>query len=413
MSRNFVYTGISIGSRLLTGLCLFVLLARLWGPETFGLYSFVFSLVAILVLLVDFGFSGYLLREIGATPEALVPIFRDGLFAKSVLVPVCLLIAALLVASLGAATPLALVIPLLLAALLLSFADFCIAPLRALGRYDLETKIIVSTNLAQFSAAAGVAWVGGSPIEVAWVIVASRCVYLMVAAIGLRRAVPALTQVAPARASLKTTFRRIAPYGLDGLLTTAWSQLDVVLVRALYGAHGAGLYAAGQKLVQGACALAPVVGNVMIPRLSRLAATESTQLAHVGAKTAGLLWVMGFVFSLPLLVFPELVAVFFFGAAYEQLGGYFRLFGVVLLLRFGAAGFGVLVTAAGMQSRRVIGQCVGLCVFLLAVVAAFTFNLDLDAFLFAYAAGFVTIALIYRSLWRSFLVNHKLGITAA
>lgn len=409
MTRNFLLTGISIGSRLLTGLLLFVLLARLWGPETFGLYSFVFSLVAILVLLVDFGFSGYLLREIGAAPESLVPIFRDSLFAKGVLVPVCLTVTAVVVAILGAAAPLALVIPMLLAALSLSFADFCIAPLRALGRYDMETRIVVSTNLAQFSLAGAVAWQGGSPTEVAWVIVAARSVYLLVAYLGLRRVAPALATETPSRAGVKTTFKRIVPYGLDGLLTTAWSQLDVVLVRALYGAHGAGLYAAGQKLVQGACALAPVVGNVVVPKLSRLARIRSAQLNQTARRTSLLLIGVGAFFSLPLLLLPEALASSLFGAAYRDLGTMFRLFGIVLFLRYASAAFGVLVTSAGLQGRRVVAQIAGIVTFVAGGLVSNFLRLDMTIFLWFYAGAVMIVALINWFYWQRFSLNFRLG----
>lgn len=402
MKRNFVFTAISIGSRLLTGLLLFVLLARLWGPADFGLFSFVFSLVAIIVLLVDFGFAGYLLREVGAAPEHLSQLFHDGLFAKSWLLLPCLTVAAIAAWVLDEAAPAMLLLPLLLAALLLSYADFCIAPLRALGRYDIETGVVVSANFAQFLLAGAVAWQGGGPVQVAWVIVLSRLGYLALAWISLRRTAPAVRGGQRSGEGLRSTFRRILPYGVDGLLTTAWSQLDVVLVRVLYGVQAAGIYVAGQKVVQGAAALAPVVGNVMIPKLARQASRADAELPATAARTRMLMWATGLTFALPLLLVPDFLAALLFGPAYAQLGELFRLFGVVLMLRFVAAGYGVLVTAVGLQAKRVKAQIIGLSSMLLMALCSALYSSHLGGFLAAYATGFTVIALMYRRYWRGF-----------
>lgn len=405
MTHNFIFTGLSIGSRLLTGMLLFILLARLWGPEVFGHFSFVLSVTALLTLIVDFGFSSYLLREIGAVPESAPSIVDAGLRLKRALVPIAIVAAALLTLTLGEATPLSLVVPLMLSALIFSFSELFIAPLRALGRYDIETRLIVSANVAQFGGAGIVAWQGGTPVQVAWTIVLVRTMLLVGAYAGLRRLVPAVRSRVRPRDSIRATLGRIAPYGFDGVLTTMWSQLDVVLVRLLYGNHGAGIYVAGQKLVQGACALAPIIGNVMIPRLSRMAAVGSEELGRTANATTALMWGVGLIFSLPLALFPDLIVRALFGPGYSGLEGYLPFFSLVLFFRFAAAGFGALVTAAGLQRRRVVAQLTGLCCFIAGSLSCYSLELDLRFFLLSYAAAIFVVGLMCLLWWCRFRVG--------
>lgn len=388
MKRNFAYTAVSVGSRLLVGLLLFLLLARLWGPAQFGLFSFVFSFSALLVLLVDFGFALYLLREVAASPADAARLIAEALRAKLVLM---LMATGLLVGTglvIGpVALPPALLAPLFLAALAMSFADFFVAPLRALGRYDLEAGLVTLANGLQFALAGTVAWQGGSPMAVGWAMLLARLAYLALALGATRRVVPQLRLGAPVAAGPWATLRRAWPYGVDGMLVTAWNQLDVVVVRVLFGLQAVGLYSAGQKIVLGIGALAPVVGNVMIPRMSRLAATGAPAFWSTAAKTAATMACIGAAFGLPLMFFAQPLADLMFGQSYEGLAGLLPLFGGVLLLRYVAASAGVVITAAGFQARRVVVQLAGLAVVagLLAWLA--TTEATLSDFILVYMVG--------------------------
>ncbi|MDO9283974.1 MAG: oligosaccharide flippase family protein [Aquabacterium sp.] len=361
MKRNFLYTAVSVGSRLLVGLLLFLLLARLWGPAQFGLFSFVFSVSALLALLVDFGFAVYLLREVAARPDEAARLIAEAFRAKLSL----MLVAIALLISVGfavgpAALPPVLVAPLFLAALAMSFSDFFVAPLRALGRFDLEAGLVTLANALQFVLAGAVAWLGGTPTQVGWAMVASRCVYLALAWRTARKVVPLLRLRDPVAAGPLATLRRAWPYGVDGMLSTAWNQLDVVAVRMLFGTQAVGLYSAGQKIVLGVGALAPVVGNVMIPRLARASAQLDVRLWRIAGKTAALLLTIGALFAIPLLFWPREVATLLFGKNFADLRTLLPLFGVVLLIRFSGAAAGVLITAVGYQAKRVSAQVVAL-----------------------------------------------------
>lgn len=391
--KNFIYTAISIGSRLVAGLLLFIVLARVWGPADFGAYSFAFGVSMTLGLIVDFGFASYLLREIGAEPGRLGNVFREGLRLKAFLVlPFSLMSSASLwyfQASLSAN----LFIPMLLAALALSFSEYCIAPMRALGRYDLESGIISISNLINFGVAAGVAWSGGAPVDVAWASLACRVQYLSSAAIALRKIAPVIKQ-AGTRLPITTVFRRLLPYGTDGVLSTGWNQLDVVVVGALFGTTSVGIYSAGQKIVQGLYTLAQIAGNVVIPHLARLFHNRDPRFQRSAKLTIFGLAAMGAVLALPLIATSEFLVIKVFGEKYIGLISLFPYFGFILIFRFISGASGIVLTAAGFQGARAWGNFFGLIVFVLLAAITRFFSFGLESVLIAYFLG-TLIMVIY------------------
>ena len=400
MKKNLIYTAISIGSRLVTGLLLFVLLARLWGPTNFGLFSFIFSASTLLSLIVDFGFSGYILRELGANPSAAAPLMRDAFFAKATLTIPFLAASGATMLILGMkTTPFTVAFPLLLSALLFSFADFFTSPLRALGRYDLETITVTTSNVFHFILTSFIAWHFGTITAVAWAFFFARLFYVIAATRVFYHVVPEMALLTARGKHPAKTLAEVWSYGIDGILTSTWSQVDVIIVRAIYGTELVGVYVAGQKIVQGVSTLGPVVGNVMIPRLSRLAKTHDEQFYVTSAKTSVLMLAIGLAFSAPLIALPDQVSRLLFGHKYESLGPLLPLFGIILIVKFLAAAAGVVITAAGLQKKRIAFQIAGISVFSLLSAVASIGSFDIDTFLVFYAISILVIATLGTKQW--------------
>ncbi|MES2716507.1 MAG: oligosaccharide flippase family protein [Pseudomonadota bacterium] len=404
MKRNLIFTAIAIGSRLLTGLLLFLILARVWGPEQFGLFSFLFSASALLALVIDFGFAAYILREVSAAPDDTAVLLRSAFWAKCALVPVFVVAAGAAGWFMGAeVAPPQIFVPLVGAALVLSYCEFFIAPLRALGRFDIESAVVVAANLLQFVAVGCAAWSqGAGPALAAWVLLVCRVLFLAASIWAARRVVGGLQLSLPSAQAARTTFGRLWPYGVDGFLTTAWSQLDVLLVRLLYGVQVVGIYSAGQRLVQGLASLAPVVGNVMIPRLARAHGQRSARLVSDVRLTHLLLGAMGLVLALPLLFFAEPLVALLLGQQYGELVDLLPWLGLLVFVRYVAASAGVVITAIGMQRRRVAVQAVALCSLVLASVLLSSLSLQLNAFVLALVLSFSIIAAAYWWIWHGF-----------
>ena len=51
--------------RFINAVLLFLIMARFWGPETFGIFMYPYVLAGIIVILIDYGFNLQLVRDVG------------------------------------------------------------------------------------------------------------------------------------------------------------------------------------------------------------------------------------------------------------------------------------------------------------------------------------------------------------
>lgn len=356
--------GMSTFVRLLTGVVVFIILARLWGPTAFGTFMFWFTSTMLMALVVDFGFGQYVLREAGRAPERCRQLTGEVLLAKLALaLPVGLLAVAIAVYFEFRSGTGLLVLLLAGSAITFSFSELLMAPLRAVGAFHEETKIIVVANITHFGVVAGLGWLGFGLAAVAGGFLASRLFHLAVAWQRFTRVIGRPTFPAGSDRSVRRTLRAGAPYGADAGLTNLYSNVDTLIVNAYLGPAAVGIYQAGMRLMQGANTFAPVLSNVYLapiaregpqgPAFPRLARSLFLSMLLAGAFAAAF-----FVFG------AEVLVDVLYGEAYRNLAPLMPLIGALLLLRYVTASSGVLLTAVGLQSARVYVISAALAVLL-------------------------------------------------
>lgn len=403
MTRNFAYNLISLGSRLLVGLVLFVILARLWGPAKFGLFTFVFSVTALLVLLVDFGFHLYLLREVAMNPSQAAKLIGDSFRAKCVLAVGSAGIGICLVAAIGRnVLPPGLAAPLFLTAVALSFSELFAAPLRALGHYDQEAIVVAVSNLVQFVLVGATAWYGGDEVHVAWAMLLSRTVFLLLAYRKIHRAVPSLNLGGPIVSGSKATLGRVWTYGAEATFILAWTQLDIVAVRALFGTEVVGTYSAGQKIVGGLCALTAVTGNLMIPRLSKLAIGLDAAFWAMARNTILAMALLGALLALPFVLLSGQLVNLLYGHSFRHLVDIMPYLGIALILRYTNTGASAAAVAAGLYRTRILAPLLGLISTAALIPVIVGAGPTLSRFMFIYVFGITVMLTSYVwSLYRA------------
>ena len=394
MFKNTIFMTISTFVRLLAGVVLFIILARLLGPEDFGRLMFGFTLASIAVLVIEYGFSQQLLREIGKTPEQVRTIMGRVFLGKillTLLVVGCGLVVFLVFPK--SAEDRLIFWLLFLSCSLASFADFLNVAFRGIGRFREETKIATGSSLVHFGMLWALAFLGADLMTLAQGFAVSRALNLALSWMAYRRIVGGFDLGGQ---SLKTAFATLKsgfPYAADVGFTNFFSQVDILIVNHYLGTTSVGLYQAGMRFLQGASQFAPVLGNVYLPAiagcgekpalLNRLARKFNTQMLLVG--TVG--WT---VFSFG----GESITRLIYGEKYGALTPLWPYIGLLLFLRYVAASQGVLLTASGAQSVRVWAQIVGLAVLLSSSFWLIE-ELGLAAMLIALSITATTLILIY------------------
>jgi O-antigen/teichoic acid export membrane protein len=364
MFKNTFFMTVSTLVRLLPGVVLFIVLARLLGPEDFGRLMYGFTVATIAVLVIEYGFAQQLLRDIGKAPEQVKVIMGRVFLAKILLT---LLVSGGVLGALflfpkshedqlifGA---------LLLSCILASFADFLNVAFRGIGRFHEETKVATISSLFHFAVLLGLALIGADMISLSQGFVVSRMLNLTLSWMAYRRIIGGFEFGGQSWKTAIHTLKSGFPYAADAGFTNFFSQVDILIVNHYLGVGSVGLYQAGMRFLQGASQFAPVLGNVYLPaiagcegnptQLKRLSKKFNTQMLLLG--TAG--WAV-FTFG------GEWITRLIYGEKYAGLTPLWPYIGLLLFLRYVAASQGVLLTASGAQSIRVWAQIAGLAVLL-------------------------------------------------
>lgn len=346
--------GGSTAVRLVAGLLTFSIVARLLGPQSFGVLMLWLSVAALLSFITNYGLTTYVLREIGANPASAESIINEGLTGKlllSALVLVCAIVAAW---GLGLEYK-QVFLCLLVASVADTFSEFLNAGFRARNRFDVETRVATITSLTHASIVVG-AVVVYPTVEVAAAAYAiSRLVVLAITvpAVAKHFAAPRLADIGVSIARL----RKAISYAIDFGFQSLFGQIDSVVLNHFIGPVAVGLYQAGMRVFQGGSTAVQVLANVFLPRA---AAKEKSAVAF-GKESMRIqiaFLSFGAVFGIALAIFSNLIVQVLFGSAYGDLVSLFPLFGLLFFVRFAAAAWGIVLTAAGEQRFRTIATVI-------------------------------------------------------
>lgn len=348
--RNIAFMGSSTAMRLGFGLLTFIVMARLLGPERFGVVMLWLSVATIATLAANFGFTPYLLRQIGVEPENAKVVMSEVLTAKLLLSTAVILLslAGLFWVSDGSRL---VFIALLVALLADSMTEFLNVGFRATNRFAAEARLASVASALQFAVVAGLTWLDPRAESAAIAFMLSR---LVVTAITWRAQRQYFTGLRCS--SLAAGIRRIrdaVAFATDFGLQSLFGQIDSVVLNHFAGSATVGVYQAGMRLFNGGAQAAGILANVFIPRAAG-AAKDSVKLNLEATRIQWAFVTFGLGFGLFLAFSADIVVKVLFGPAFSDLTLLLPWMGALFFVRFVAASWGVILTSAGEQVFRAV-----------------------------------------------------------
>lgn len=392
MIKSFAALSVTTGVRLLTGLVLFVLLAREWPAAQFGQFMYLFSIAALMALACEFGFSQQILREVGKHPDRAAQIMGEFLSAKVWLTVLTLLVALgfVFLASLSLHDA-ALLMGVLAAALFMSYTDFFMACMRALGNFSKEAKLTIWGNILYFLLAVAALMWGGNGAWVALAMAVARLAHLVLALKVFAGQVQQRLKLSLSFNKSLDTIKSSSAYGADVAVGAAFTNLDNVLIAHTLGAESVGIYQAIARIYQGIALFPAILGSIFLPRLAR--ATESPpqflkdyRLMSWALLAGGFAAAILFAFGSPLL---EII----YDPSYLERGQtllpWFALF---VFVRFMASVYGVVLTALGRQKVRALIY-VGALVLMVVIANPLMVTMGISGMVVAITAAYGFLAI--------------------
>lgn len=388
MFARVAYSGASVASRAFASFIVFILIARELAPADFGAFSFTFALVTVLALFLDFGMPLLLMTQQRATRCEMADMLRRCLGTKSFLLPLYALVAALCAFLSGDEL---LVLILAASAAVNSYSETIVAVARYQGDYLGETLSVSLGSSALFLAVIAGKWFGSEVHYYALCFLLARTVSFTITVLRTRSVLLGQLKWSCSKSEAISLMKAKFNYAMDGVVTAAFGNVDVVAVKVIFGEATLGLFSAAQRLVQGLMLFAPTLANVFLPKMSADRDGRSQLLSmNVMAGT-------GFALSALVAVLPASLYTAVLGSGYQSVGRFMGYFAVVVFCRYAAASSGILLSAIGMQRQRIFCQIGSLVVFVGACGLVWILGISVVWVI-------LSLALAYFALWVAYFL---------
>lgn len=335
-------------ARAISGVLVLVLVARLLGPQAFGVFSFGLAVASLWTAIINFGLGSFALRASAERPERGAAILGDVLLLRVVLGGLVVLLGTIEIL-LFRRDEASIAFALLLALTGEAIADTHLIRLRVLRRYHAEAGIEVAVSLVHLVVVVGATLLSPTAHAAAFAFAASRVLGLSLLQGICRGLCGPLPRLDP-RSALRT-LRASFAYSIEYVALTAASQLDSVIIRLMAGAATLGIYQAGAKIVQGLLRIGPVIAIYLLPSLTSRMVAGELRIGQAAAVPTGFA-LLGLIACLPLLLLPRWTVHALYGASYEPLVALLPWFAALLLLKLTEVAAGVVVVAVGAQAAK-------------------------------------------------------------
>jgi O-antigen/teichoic acid export membrane protein len=367
------------------------IIARTLGPDQFGTFMLSMSLATLMTIASDFGMAPMLLREIGLAPDNSLAFINHALSAKFVATAF----------SISASIALATILPadaqlpffILLPAMLLDgFSEFFNAGLRAKSRYDIEAKCALSASLINVVTISLTALIAQTLLSISVAYCITRGVNVIMSYRNMTSIIgkPCLVSWAESIKHLGKSTN----YALDSALSSAFGQVDSLILNHWLGPAAVGIHQAGMRLFMAGTQAAAVLANVFLPRTAaahaknpRALGTETfrLQIAFVG---------IGCIIGLSMAYGAKNITKIMFGSDFTNLIALMPWFGLLFFLKFSTAAWGIILTATGHQRFRTVANATQWLV--VAITAAYSVpGAGNIGWLISLITGTITLYIIY------------------
>lgn len=355
IKRNSFFSFISISSRLVTNVILFLIIARFYGPESFGSFSAAHTISMMFLLLADFGFDMLIMTEIAKAKSKAAEIIQKFIPVKIIFTLAALIllwITGLLIPSSEETKSLIFVLSINMVITTLSNMFF--ASFKGIEEFQHEAIISSLINILLLLSVIILSYFSVQIIFIALAIVISRALGIILAFYKFK-SVFNHPKIKLEFQSWDKELKVVFIFGLHLLFGTLYFQLDTVLLLIFKGDYEVGIYQSVFKLMVLVLTLPEILVSVVLPAVTGLYAKENPKWEKVG----GLLFKILFLTSLPVALiffsYPEFILkVVYSKAEFLIAVPILKLASFVILIRYCAEPFAMLLTATGKQLKRTI-----------------------------------------------------------
>ena len=349
-----------------TTLVVLVLVARLRGADALGALGLGLAVGAIAAALSELGSNALLIRQVSRHREEAGRYLVAAMGLRVVTVPLAL-VAALLAGAIVSPSDAAVVVLAAAGLVAQQTAEATRSTFIAFQRMTVSSAHAVVENLLWLAVMA-VGLVAGLSLGATLAI--ALLVWLASLAAGFVLIARRLhvRPVLPDRAWIRAAARDLPPFSGFAVINMTYSRIDPLLIGLLApGASvvAAGAYFAAARLLASFEYLAEAVSRAIYPELSRVVVAEPQAAAPLLRSASSLLLTIGLAVPVVLIPAGSWAMTLLFGAEPGQYGWVLGILALAVPIRYLGYLYGVSLTSADAQGRRLAAVSVGLVLVVL------------------------------------------------
>jgi O-antigen/teichoic acid export membrane protein len=330
-----------------------------------------FTLAAIIVILVDYGFNLQLVRDVGKNTQDHHRLTCQALTIKTILTSIVVVLGLPLIILVKLFVGYRLLLVLLLFSNILnSYGMLFNLSFRGIGLFDKEVKTVFWSTMVTLLLIGCLILFGQGPEVIALALVITKAFFLIYSWIVYKRIISWAKFRYPPLSDMFAALRKGFPFAAHVALGTLYFSIDTVIIQHFLGVKNVGIYQAGLRVMVVGLVLSGVLANVYLRQMAKESADRDAFINLATRMTRHFL-IVGIFGFVCMIGFPELVVKLIYGGSgYSKLNTLIPLFGVVLLLRCMANSYGIVLTVDNRQFVRMVAAC-------LSVIISITMNIVL------------------------------------
>lgn len=352
MRKNFILSLLSASAKVLGGVGLLAVLARVFPLSDFGVFTYSLTFATVLALVIDYGYNLKLLNDISKDPTEM-----GRLVTCSVLIKLLLFITILGVFyttsqlfQLNNITP-AFVIYLFVGLTAFSLINSFLSAFKSTSRYDLDALVVVFDNFFTLLITVIIAFITEDLGSTTIAFGSSKLASLVFSSVifAKRYKFERVTYQMILK-DLKLTF----PFAIHYIIGNLYLNIDTLVINNYVEESQLGIYQAGIRIVIGSGILLTVANSLYMPILSSSFYNKTSCFQTNARQLNAMLLKLGMVFLILSNFFSEEIILLVFGSKFMELDSFFWVFTLIIFIRTLGVSYGMLLTVSKNQYYRAL-----------------------------------------------------------
>lgn len=396
--KNFSFLTFGKLSGDFFNLILFVILSREFGQEGIGKYSFAFGFTSFFAVLADFGLYNYSIREISRNKDSTAQHYLEIFSLRLVLATLILIALFLITTFLDFDYESKLIIVIIGSYQIIYELIDGLAGVFIAHENMLAAGIIASSSKILTSAAGIlVAFITENLVFTLLSFPIISIFQLLVLILIYQRRFGNLKITLSSRV-LRSTFKKVLPFGIKDFLATIYSRIDVVLIGFVVGETASGIYNVGYRAIFFLLFIPNFAGTSIFPIISRMFYDSKFEFRKMYNKSLNMMVIIGLPVSAGLwLIAPQLIEKIF-GSNFIESALILRILAAIFFIKCISKTMAVFMMSSDKQKEYAKAQ-------FMATVFSFVANFVL---IFLYGPIGAAIATVLSGLLLSIIYLFKL-----